>query len=383
MGIAGIICEYNPFHLGHGKQIAAVRAMLGGDTGIVCLMSGNYVQRGAPAIVDKSLRAKAAVLCGADLVLELPTAYALRSAEGFAAGGVEILGQFCDVLCFGTETGNRDSLMATAEALLSPAFPPALRVGLERGLSFPAARQNALEAMGAETGTLTHPNDILGVEYCKAILARNSPMVPLPIHRPGSYHTARADRENPSATAVRGLLESGSDWLSYVPAQAQAVFANAPVHVLAAGERAVLARLRSMTQAEFAALPYGSEGLWRKLMHAARREPTLESIAAAVKSKRYTRSRIDRMLLCAFLGLTEADLKATAPYVRVLALNNRGRQILKTARQTGAFPNVGETPPDENAAAREARLGDLYGIFCRDSIEPPGAEKRRRVYYQP
>ena len=159
MQTVGVICEYNPFHLGHKKQLDAIRAKFGPDTAIVCLMSGNFVQRGYPAIIDKSYRAKAAVLAGADLVLELPTTYALSSAEGFAAGGVRILSHICDYLCFGCETGDAASLMATAKALLSEEFPPLLRAELEKGLSFPAARQAALEAMDLDADILSRHED--------------------------------------------------------------------------------------------------------------------------------------------------------------------------------------------------------------------------------
>ena len=123
----GIICEYNPLHLGHKKQIDRIRAAFGEETCIVCAMSGNFVQRGMPAIIDKSVRAKAALLCGADLVLELPVTCALSSAEGFAAGGVRILSSLCDTLCFGAETPDGDNLMNTARALLSDAFQPLLK----------------------------------------------------------------------------------------------------------------------------------------------------------------------------------------------------------------------------------------------------------------
>ena len=135
MKTAIIIAEYNPFHKGHAYQIAETRKKLGQDTAIVCLMSGNFVQRGAPAIIDKSVRAKAAVCCGADLVLELPVTYALSSAEGFAAGGVRILGEFCDYLCFGCETGEEASLMATARALLAPDFSPMRQPRQMQGIS--------------------------------------------------------------------------------------------------------------------------------------------------------------------------------------------------------------------------------------------------------
>ena len=176
--VTGIICEYNPLHLGHKKQIDTIRAA-DPDGIIVCLMSGNYVQRGKPAIADKSLRAKAALLAGADLVLELPITAALSSAEGFAAVGVRILSIFCTHLCFGAETADTDILMQTAKALLSESFPAMLRVQLEKGLSFPAARAKALEEMGIPA--VTKPNDILAVEYCKAILAQNSPLTPIAI----------------------------------------------------------------------------------------------------------------------------------------------------------------------------------------------------------
>ncbi len=380
MNVTGIICEYNPLHLGHRKQLEAVRSVFP-DGGTVCLMSGNYVQRGKPAIVHKSLRAQAAILCGADLVLELPVTASLQSAEGFAAHGVRILGSFCSRLCFGTETANADALSAAARALLSPAFSEKLAVELDKGLSFPAARQGALEAMGINGDILSRPNDILAVEYCKAMAAQGSAMKPMPIPRQGSYHDLRADPENPSATAVRSLMLGRGNWLDYVPREARGCFEGAPLHTLEAGERAILARLRTMTDEEFEALPYGSEGLWRKLMHAARRERTLEDILAATKSKRYTRTRLDRMVLCAFLGLTQSDLQAPVPYTRVLALNDRGREILNTARRMGAFPNIGEKL-DHPYQALENRCGSLYGLFATGTPAAPGAEKGCRVYYR-
>jgi len=377
----GIICEYNPLHLGHQKQIGEIRRLWGPDCAVVCLMSGNFVQRGAPAILDKSLRAKAALQCGADLVLELPIEYALSSAEGFAAGGVSILGSFCDGLCFGAETADARQLLDAAKALLREEFPPLLKAQLETGKSFPAARQAALAQMGIGAAILETPNNILAVEYCKAILSQGCAMMPLPIHRGGSYHDEAPDEENPSATSIRKLMLNAGDFKSLVPGCAGEIFAEAPLHTLEAGERAILSRLRTITDAEFEALPYGSEGLWRKFMHACREQATLEDIIAATKSKRYTRTRIDRMVMCAFLGLTEADLAAPVPYVRVLALNDRGRNVLKEARKTGTFLNAGEpslTPYGE----KERIIGDLYGLFCVSGPEAPGAENSRRVYYQ-
>ena len=381
MSVTGIICEYNPLHLGHKKQLDMIRRA-DPEGSIVCLMSGNFVQRGKPAIVNKLARAKAALASGADLVLELPVTAALSSAEGFAAEGVRILSSFCTHLCFGAETGSADSLMATAKALLSPDFSQQLKLQLETGLSFPAARQAALTQMGQSADLLSSPNDILATEYCKAILAQNSPLQPMVIRREGSYHDLEADSENPSATAVRELMLQSGDWLTYVPEAAREHLENAPLHTLQAGERAILAKLRTLTDAEFESVPYGSEGLWRKLMHAAREKATLEEILTEVKSKRYTRTRLDRMVMCAFLGLTAEDLTTPAPYVRVLALNDRGRQILKEARKSGNFPNIGEKQ-DHPYQTIESRCGSLYGLFCANAPEPPDAEQSLRIYYQP
>ncbi len=379
MTITGIICEYNPLHLGHKKQLDTVRALHGPDCGIVCLMSGNFVQRGAPAIIDKSLRARAAVLSGADLVLELPITATLSSAEGFAAQGVAILSALCHDLCFGAETKDPAALMHTARALLSPNFSLSLRSQLDKGLSFPAARQQALEAQGLAGDILAMPNNILAIEYCKAILAQRSPMKPLPIFREGSYHDTLPDPENPSATALRSLM-SGDSWKPYVPEAAAACFQGASLHTLEAGQRAILGKLRTMREADFEALPYGSEGLWRKLMHESRRQNTLEDILTAVKSKRYTRSRLDRMMMCAFLGITADMLQTPAPYVRILAFNGRGRQILRQYRGELPLCNAGQAM-DGAYSELEARAGDLYGLFAQGQTEAPGAESSRRVVY--
>ena len=381
MNIIGIICEYNPMHRGHQKQINRIRQTFGPDSAVVCLMSGNFVQRGAPAIVDKSLRARAALSAGADLVLELPVEAALSSAEGFAAGGVSILGGFCDDLCFGAEDANPQALMDTAAALLSPDFPPRLRAALDTGASFPAARQQALTDMGLAGELVTSPNNILAVEYCKAILSQGCSMKPFPIHRGGSYHDTLPDNDNPSATALRRLMNAGADWSPWVPDGVYDLLKDASIHTLEAGERAILGRLRTMSEAEFEALPYGSEGLWRKFMHACHRYARVEDILTATKSKRYTRTRLDRMLMCAFLGLTEADLQTPAPYTRILAFNDVGREVLKKAKTTGVFLNAGEKQ-DSDYCRREFQMGDLYGLFAVDTPEAPGIEAHRRVYYQ-
>ena len=377
MKVTGIICEYNPLHLGHRKQI---RFLKDKEEAVVCIMSGNFVQRGHPALFDKSLRAEAAVACGADLVLELPVTCALSSAEGFAAGGVRFLSPICDRLCFGAETAEISRLMETAEALLSPSFSPALRAQLDTGKSFPAARAAALTEMALDGNLLGSPNNILAVEYCKAIISQKSNLEPLAIHREGGYHDTLPNPENPSATAIRAAIAAGDSWERYVPEAAVRLFQNAPRHSLPAGERAILGKLRTMTDSEFEALPYGSEGLWRKLMHASRREATLEAILEAVKSKRYTRTRLDRMVMCAFLGISQEMLDTPAPYARVLAFNDTGRAILSNAKSTGLYPNAGQSI-NHPYQALETRCGALYGLFAETTPESPTTESTRRIRY--
>ncbi len=378
MKTVGIVCEYNPLHRGHASQFRRIREKFGDDAAIVCAMSGQYVQRGAPALIDKSLRAAAAVRCGASLAVELPVTVSLSSAEGFAAGGVSILARLCDTLCFGTESADRETCLLAAHALLRPDFSPLLKEELETGKSFPAARQAALERLGMPF--LSAPNDLLAVEYTKAVIRQGLPMELFPIRREGDYHSQALIPSAPSATALRKAMLSGGPWRAAVPEEAIPDLEGAALHTLAAGERAILGRLRTMTDGEFESLPYGSEGLWRKLMKESRRLPSLEDILTAVKSKRYTRTRLDRMVLCAFLGLTQEDLTRPAPYVRILAFDDTGRALLKSAKEEGFFRNAGA--PGEGAYWElEKRCGDLYGLFCVSAPEPPGAEQRRRVRY--
>lgn len=371
----GVICEYNPFHNGHARQLAAMRA----QGTVVCLMSGNYVQRGEPALIDKSLRAKAALSAGADLVLELPLTCALRSAEGFAAGGVDILSRlgFVDALCFGSETGTAESLLETARLLRTEAFSEALRREVKRGVSFPRARQLALEALGAVGAPVENPNDILAVEYCKAILATGETLEPMVLRRAGSYHDS-LDPENPSASALRTM----DDWTQYVPREALAILRAGQRHTVHAGERAWLARLRFMQEEAFENLPYGGEGLWRKVARACREQCTLEDIVQASKSRRYTRTRLMRLLLCAFLGITQEQLDRRPPYVRILAMNERGQALLRRGKKCGqvCLVHPGQKPPDPEYGELERRAADLYGLFAEQTPGAPGAEKKSRIF---
>ena len=385
MQICGVICEYNPFHRGHEKQLRGIRAALGEDCAVVCLMSGNFVQRGEPAVFDKRTRAQAAVLSGANLVLELPVTKALSSAEGFARGGVEVFTKLglVDALAFGCESGNGEEILRAARAMCAPSYEKALREMMQTGLSYPAARQQALESLGRPAEILARPNDILGLEYCKAILQTGSRLKPLALLRVGDYHAQTPDFEDPSATSLRSILKTGGDISSFVPEGAMAAFQTARQYDLLSGERAMLAGLRCVSDTAWAHAAHGSEGLWSKAMKASREACCYEDLIAAIKSKRYPRTRIQRLLLCAFLGLSQEDLTRPISYVRALAFDETGKALLKMLREASALPiiNAGERPQDDRFYDLELRAGRLYPLFCRDEKIPEGnAEETCRIF---
>lgn len=382
MQTVGVICEYNPFHLGHARQLELLRQKLGPETAIVCLMSGNYVQRGEPAIFDKCVRARAAVEAGASLVLELPVTAVLRSAEGFAAEGVRILSALgCGFLGFGCESGDGDASLRAAEASCMPEFEQALHTNMQTGLSYAAARQRALEALGQDGQLLMKPNDILAFEYCRALLTQNSPMRPLAVLRPGDYHAYTPDAENPSATAVRRLILSGGDWRRYVPAEC--LYEEAAPHALIWGERAMLARLRGLEKQDWARAAHGSEGLWSKVWRAVQTQPDYEHILEAAKSKRYPRTRLQRLLLCAYLGIDAGQLAEVPPYVRALAFDEQGQTLLRQAKKRGeiCLVNAGQRPPDLPYYAMECRAADLYTLFgAPGTCCCAGMEQKYRIF---
>ncbi len=387
MAAAGIITEYNPLHMGHVHLMAEARRLLGPETGIICVMSGNYVQRGGFAVAGKLARAAAAVQSGADLVLELPVPWALSSAEGFAAGAVEMLKATgaVDHLVFGSEGGDAAPLVRCAEALCSGGFPEALRQELKQGDSFPAARQRALLGLVSEedAAALGRPNDTLGVEYCKAL--RGSGIRPVAVPRRGAGHGGETVKDGfASATAIRALLRRGEEEEALrlmAPAMASAYRMEREAGRAPAGiwncERAVLARLRFLEEADWAALDPGNEGLYRRFARSAGSAASVEELLEAVKTKRYPLARLRRTVFRAYLGLPPAPPERPA-YLRVLAANGRGTALLAGMRNTAALPVL--TKP---AAVRrlseearrlfelEARANRLYALACPNPAAVP------------
>lgn len=347
MRVFGIICEYNPFHRGHKWQIDELRRLAGEEEcAVVCAMSGDFVQRGDFAIERAHARAEAAVRGGADLVLELPLPWAISSAEGFARGGVSILAAtgVADTLAFGSECGNAAKLQRAAKALLRADFPDALREELAKGLSFAAARESAARALiGEDAAVLREPNDILGVEYCKALLQSGSTIAPLAILRKVVGHNGGAAKGFASASHIRELLINGACADEFLTPESADIYARecaagrAPV-TMANAERAILARLRALTEEDLAPFDGGGEGLYHRFYDAVQRETSIEDILAAAKSKRYAYARLRRLLLAAYLGVTPEDIPQRVPYLRVLACNARGREVLRRMKTTAAAP---------------------------------------------
>lgn len=376
METAGIVAEYNPFHRGHAWHIAETRRRLGGDAPVVCVMSGHWVQRGECALADKWLRAALALSGGADLVVELPTPWAMASAEPFARGAVSLLAAtgVVDVLSFGSETGELAPLEEAAAALDAPDYPERLRAALGRGLSFPAARQ---EAAGA--ACLSAPNNNLGVEYLRSLRALGSTIRPLTVPRQGVGHDGPAAGGFASASELRRLLRAGrgEEAAPYLTAPWSGELADMQ-HI----ERAVLARLRTMGEGDWAALPDGggAEGLPSRLAKAAREAVSLEDFYTRAKTRRYPHARLRRLALAAFLDLRAAERPAAPPYVRVLGLGGRGRALLRKMKDTCPLPVIVKPAqareldgPARTLFESEARYTDLYGL-CFPAPRPCGAE---------
>ena len=376
MQIAGIICEYNPFHLGHLSLIAETRRQ--GATHIAAVMSGNFVQRGEPALLEKRARARQALLCGADLVIELPLPWAMAGAEAFARGGVFLLGCLgAQVISFGSECGDADALAALADCLLSPGLSPVLREELAAGCTFARARERAVERLaGAQAAALLQsPNNTLGVEYCKALRTLQAPMRVFTMRRVGAAHDSPdAGAGTASASLIRSLAAEGGYERFMPPPAAEILRAEleagrAPASAVRM-ERAVLAKLRTMGPEAFAALPDVSEGLENRLSAAVRRASGLEELYAAVKTKRYTLARVRRLVFSAFLGLTAAHCAGLPPYVRILGINRRGEEILRVSKITTKRPIVANSSDilsldkfARNVIELESKSTDLYSLF--------------------
>ena len=369
MNTAGITAEYNPFHWGHEYMLRRLGRELGEDTAFVCVLSGNFVQRGDCALFRKQARAEAAVRCGVDLVLELPLPWATASAEGFAKGAVELLGSTGVVthLCFGSECGDVAALRGVAEALKSPETDALIRRYSGEGVSYASARQRALEVTAGESAALvSRPNNILAVEYLRALDAGGWGMEPVTVRRRGAAHDGAGSGVFRSASELRERCAAGEDISPLMPEPAAEVFRaealalRGPV-TLEALDTALVSRLRMLPPEVFDAVPDAAEGLGARLYAAAREEPDLRSILSAAKTKRYAMSRLRRMLLCACLGVRASDRDGGVPYIRVLALSQKGRGLLRRMRESAALPVITKPAQVKSLGARAQRI---FALEC-------------------
>lgn len=380
MKICTVICEYNPFHNGHRAQLEAMKKASGCDK-ILCVMSGNFTQRGEPCVFHKSIRARHAVENGADAVIELPAAWAVSPAELFARGGVKLVSAIpnAEVLAFGCESGGTEEFMQTAQATLceDKSFKSALQQKMKDGTPYIKARNELLiETGGADEKLLATPNNILGVEYCRSLLALKSSVRPLPLLREGAgYADGKLYKNLSSATAIRGVLGQNTRAVRKALASnlPETVYRDALAYKRTAYETTAVCALLSAPLEQIAATPDCSEGLENRLRSMARSNPRYEELLNKSVTKRYTRTRLKRIILQNFLGVKLKDVKnwLDSPlYFNVLAVKKEGADEMLAALNAGRYPAITRRS-DYNLLGKDAeacfaldvRANDLYNAL--------------------
>ncbi len=384
MKICAVICEYNPFHNGHAYQLEQIRKLSGCDK-ILCLMSGNFTQRGEAAVWNKFTRARQAILNGADVVLELPTVFAVSPAELFAGGAVHILSSIPAVqtLAFGCESGGKADFLKAAQATLSEdkQFKEKLKEAMKDGTSYVKARTQTALAINQDVdeALLTSPNNILGTEYCRAILSQKSNIEPLPIPRKGAgYGDEEIYLNFSSATALRACMaeESRKNKKLLKRNLPKSVFERTQDFTPLPYEQVALAALVTSSPEKIAQTTDCAEGLENRLKAMAKSNPEYSAALEKVVSKRYTLARVKRILAQNLLGLKRKDTKEflTAPlYCKTLAVRKEGAEELLTELKKGAFPLLvrksdAVTLKKEALACFEldARATELYNVLSKE-----------------
>lgn len=376
MRIVGVVSEYNPFHRGHAYHLAQARALSGADY-VVAVMSGCFTQRGDAALLSPSDRARMALTSGADAVFALPACWAVRDAEHFALGGVAILnGLGCDAISFGTERDDLPLIQQAAEMLESgdPRFSQAVRTRMTGGAAYPAAVSAAMAELLPGAGELlSTPNATLSVCYLRAMLRLQSRMTAVPVLRRGAYHASDLSDVLPSATAVRGAVLRG-DWQRVRSALPEAAWPilqdaalNGRIHRPGALDSALTYRLRTMTAADYAALPDVSEGVEMRLADAAQQFVTREDILQAAKTRRYPYARLSRLATHALLGLTEDALQARPlpDAAWLLGFRTDAALLLKALKARTTLPILSKAADADRSVPwfhAEQRAYDLWAL---------------------
>lgn len=371
-----VICEFNPFHNGHRFLLGKAKELTGEP--VLAVMSGSFTQRGEVALCSKFERAEAALKSGADLVAELPAVYAVSCAERFARGGVNISKMFgcVNYLAFGCEDDDIDLLKTAAFAGENPEVNAIIAEQMNSGSYYPKAYEYAVRQVcgGEVADVLTKPNNILAVEYIRAL--RGTDIKPLPIKRVGAEHDSDgADGIYASASYIRKLLRSGKSADGLLP------YAPSEITYPEKLDRALLYKLRNMNAEQLRALPEVGEGLENRILSAARKFGTAEEVIGEVKTKRYTRSRICRILTCALLGITEELQTKTADYARVLGFTDEGGKMLKAC--IGKVITSAAKAEDLGSDTAELLAADIRATdtaaLAYEKVKPCGADYLTKI----
>ena len=366
MKISGIICEYNPFHNGHLYHIRETRK--NGATHIVAVMSGNFVQRGDAAIMDKLERARLAVRSGADLVIELPVQYCLSSAENFAKGAVYLLNSLgaVDELAVGSECGDTELLAKALETVEHTALTRSdeIRSIMEKGYTYPRALNSVINGSDPVIGeVISEPNNLLAIEYMRSLQGFASDMKPFTIKRVSAPHDS--SEKFASEHSISAISEFTTPMWAEAISEARSRGETAS---LARLERVLLYKLRSTDAEEIAGINDVGQGLEHRI-YGARMSGSLDELLFTVKTKRYTMARIRRIMLSLLIGITKEDMKHLPPYGRILAFNERGKEILAKAKNTAKIPYASsiaklarQGDEAERFAKLEIRASDVYGL---------------------
>lgn len=375
MSIVGVIAEFNPLHTGHEYLLSCAKAL--GKT--VCVISGNFVQRGDTAVASKEIRAKSALLCGADLVCELPVLWSMSTAQNFALGGISaLLNLGCDTVMFGSEAGEITPLTETADILLSDEFSLALNKYLSAGITFAAARQKAAEDLGAPIGILDKPNNNLGIEYIIASRRFGADLQFKTVKRLGAPHDSAGLDDFVSASFLREKLITGDREIAkkYMPEKILHLYKEDNLSDISRIETGILSILRTKTAEDFKKLPDLSEGVENRLYSAIRVAIDLKSLYNELKVKRYPLARIRRLVFSAALGFDNSFFMKPLPYVRVLGKSADGDSVLKTAKGISKIPivtkisRISELGEDaQKVFQTECRATDLFSLSLKKPQE--------------
>ena len=382
MKTAGIIAEYNPFHNGHAYHIDKCRELTGCDN-IVAVMSGDFVQRGEPAILNKHIRTEAALMNGVDVVIELPVVFSMSSAEYFASAAVYLLNETnsVDALCFGSEETDVDTLSNAADVLLNetPAFKRIISEKLSEGTSFATARHEAANAAYGKVLPLREPNSILGVEYIKALKRLNSTIVPFAAPRTGAAHDQpTVGNCSASASAIRTAAKSSRfvDIEETMPPESLRILKSAP-HLTDIDDFSPLLHhvLFSKTERELAEVFDMSEGLHNRIISASKSNYLISEIVRQVKTKRYTYTKIQRVIMNIILNVTKPffnEYGGKPPYIRVLGFNRKKEWLLKEIANNASIPVVtnmnktgSKTPPVHEF---DIKVSELYNAVSQSPM---------------